>query len=284
MAASASIKVSTTSSRRKAAGGKRLQASQNIYLPVLLGILIVILWQSGILARLLNATDFVLPRPTKIASIYSDIRADVWANIRLTASVAVLGLIIGSLIGYGAAVLAAIFPNVGGGGLAVVGAFASIPIVALAPVLNNWTRSVSKDAEVRSFVSKTIVVILICAADMGLNAYRGLTELPPFAEDLMHTYAATRRTTFIKLRLPNSVPFVFTALKISVPACIMTAIVAEYFAEYVGGVGREIRENIVMAQYATAWVYIMVACAMGIVFYAVLMLIKSIAMRNYHLS
>jgi NitT/TauT family transport system permease protein len=112
----------------------------------------------------------------------------------------------------------------------VIGAFASVPVVALAPVINNLTKDVSRDANLRSMVAKIIVVSLIAAANMTLNAYRGLTELKPFSEDLMATYAAKQRVVLFKLRIPNSLPYIFTALKVSVPASIMTAIVSEYFA------------------------------------------------------
>jgi NitT/TauT family transport system permease protein len=98
----------------------------------------------------------------------------------------------------------------------------------------------------------------------------------------MATYAAKRRTTLVKLQLPNSVPYIFVALKVSVPASIMTAIVSEYFAEYIIGVGRQIRENIVLSQYSTAWAYIVTACLLGIISYVVLMIVQSILLRRYH--
>ena len=62
----------------------------------------------------------------------------------------------------------------------------------------------------------------------------------------------------------------------------MTAIVSEYFAEYITGVGRQIRENIVLAQYPTAWAYIATACMLGIVSYVILMIVQSILLRKYH--
>lgn len=82
------------------------------------------------------------------------------------------------------------------------------------------------------------------------------------------------------VQFPNSVPYIFTALKVSAPNSVISAIVAEYFAEYITGVGRAIRENIVIAQYSTAWAYILVACVIGIVFYAVLMIVESIVMKH----
>lgn len=257
------------------------QAVSAVVLPVVLGIVILILWQTQVLHTLFRTDTFTLPLVSKIGNIMFDIREKLWANTLDTIKVAFIGLAIGSLLGYAVAVLTAMFPKIGSAGLSIIGAFASIPVVAMAPVLNNWTKDVSKDASVRSMVAKILVVVLIAAANMGLNAYRGLSELKPFSEDLMKIYAAPRIVVLFKLRIPNSVPFIFTALKVSVPASIMTAIVSEYFAEYITGVGRQIRENIVLAQYSTAWAYIATACLIGIVSYAVLMIFQSILLRKY---
>ena len=56
------------------------------------------------------------------------------------------------------------------GGLTVISAFNAIPIVAMAPVIMNWTKDVSSDASVRSTVAKIIVVTLMCMASMSINA------------------------------------------------------------------------------------------------------------------
>lgn len=260
----------------------KVQAAATIILPVLLGIIILVLWQTQVLHHWFKTDTFTFPLLGRIKTIFMENIGKIWENVVATMIVALVGLAIGSLLGYGVAILAALFPRAGRGGLSVIGAFASIPVVALAPVMNNWTKDVSNDASTRSMVAKILVVMLIAAANMSLNAYRGLTELKPYAKDLMATYAAKKRTTLLKLQLPNSVPYIFVALKVSVPASIMTAIVSEYFAEYIIGVGRQIRENIVLAQYPTAWAYIATACLLGIVSYVVLMIVQSILLRRYH--
>ena len=165
------------------------------------------------------------------------------------------------------------------GGLTIISAFNAIPIVALAPVINNWTRDVSNDVSVRSTLAKIIVVTISCTAAMSVNAFRGLTELKPFSEDLMTSYAAPKIVVFTKLRLPNSLPYVFTALRVSVPASVIGALVTEYFAEDTVGVGRQIRENIVKGQYPTAWAYIATACAIGIGMYIILMLVERMVLK-----
>ena len=259
----------------------KIQTLSTFLLPILFGILVIFLWQEQYLHSFFHTDTFTLPLPTRIIEIMRDNGEKIWGNALSTMTVAFLGLLIGSILGYGVAVIAALFPKCGMGGLNVVGAFASIPVVALAPVMTNWTKSISKDANIRSMVAKIMVVMLIVAANMGLNAYRGLTELKPYSEDLMATYAAKKRITLIKLRLPNSIPYIFTALKVAVPASIMTAIVSEYFAEYITGVGRQIRENIVLAPYSTAWAYIITACFLGVVSYVILMIIQKILLSKH---
>lgn len=267
---------------RRMQENNKVQSALTIILPILFGLLIFGLWEGQVLHSWFHTDTFTLPLPTRIVQIMNENMDKIWGNVVSTMTVALIGLFLGSLLGYGVAILASLFPKLGTGGLSIVGAFASIPVVALAPVMNNWTKDVSHDANIRSMVAKIIVVMLIAAANMGLNAYRGLSELKPYAEDLMATFAAKKRTTLLKLRLPNSVPYIFVALKVSVPASIMTAIVSEYFAEYITGVGRAIRENIVLSQYSTAWAYILTACILGVVMYVVLMIAQSILLRKYH--
>jgi NitT/TauT family transport system permease protein len=96
----------------------------------------------------------------------------------------------------------------------------------------------------------------------------------------MKSFAAKEKTVFFKLLVPNSIPYVFTALRVSVPASVISALVSEYFAEYIIGVGRQIRENIVLAQYATAWAYIMVACFIGIIMYCILLATEGILLKG----
>ena len=254
---------------------KRLDSVTSILYPLIFGILIIGMWQTGVLHSLLKTDEYILPYPTRILSIVADNTDKIMPNVRASMLVIIIGLLLGSVLGYAAAIGATISPRFGKGGLTVISAFNAIPIVAMAPVIMNWTKDVSSDASVRSTVAKIIVVTLMC-----MNAYRGLTELKPFSLDLMKSYAADKRTVFLKLRLPNSIPYIFTALKVSVPSSVITALVSEYFAEYRAGVGRQIRENILIAQYSTAWAYIAVACIIGIALFVLLLAIEGIYLKK----
>lgn len=251
-----------------------------ILYPVAFGVLVAILWQTGLLHKLIGADTFTLPLPGHIFTIIGDNFGDILKNLSATLIVALSGLVLGSFLGYILGIVAAVFTKWGKGGLTIASAFNAIPIIAIAPIMNNLTKDVSKDPNLRSMLAKTLVVMLTCTVAMSINAHRGLTEVKAFSEDLMISYAASPWTIFKKLRLPNSIPYIFTALRVSVPAAIISALVSEYFAEYIIGIGRQIRENIVLSQYATAWAYIMVACAVGIILYVILLFTEGILLKG----
>lgn len=259
---------------------KLLNTLSSVGLPLLFGVVLFVLWQTQVLHAWLGTDTITLPLPSRIGEIISSNSASIGEQVKITVLVALGGLAAGSVLGYLIAVIATVFSKWGAGGLTIVSAFNAIPIVALAPVINNWTRDISSEVSIRSTIAKIIVVTISCTAAMSVNAFRGLTELKPFSEDLMKSYAASKLTVFLKLRLPNSLPYVFTALRVSVPASVIGALVTEYFAEDTVGVGRQIRENIVKGQYPTAWAYIAVACAIGIIMYIILMFIERITLKR----
>ena len=202
---------------------KRLmRTAPNVLLPLGAAVLLFVLWQTQVLHKLLGTDTITLPLPTRIGEIISQNTSAISQHIEITLTVALGGLLLGSLLGYGIAVIATVFPKWGAGGLTIVSAFNAIPIVALAPVINNWTRDFSSEVSARSTLAKILVVTIFCTASMSVNAFRGLTELKPFSEDLMKTYAARRATVFAKLRLPNSVPYSHENMLFVSPPLIIT--------------------------------------------------------------
>ena len=56
----------------------------------------------------------------------------------------------------------------------------------------------------------------------------------------MRSYAASEVAILRKVRVPNAVPYLFTALKIAAPAAVITAFVSEYFGGSQNGLGSRI--------------------------------------------
>jgi NitT/TauT family transport system permease protein len=243
-----------------------IEKIKNVLWPLCFGILIIAIWQLGYIHAALGFKPFQLPIPSQIVTTLHDNFAKALSDTIVTVSGALVGLILGCSIGFIVAVIATQFPKWGYTGLSVMAAFNAIPIVALSPIMNRWFSN--------GFEQKVGVVTIVCMAAMAINAYRGLNDLKPFAKDLLDSYAAPERVIFFKLRLPNSLPSVLTALKINVAAAIMAAMISEYFAASTAGIGFGVKDNLRKGMMAKGWSYIVMAALVGIILYLIVLLIE----------
>src|SRR5262247_1044210 len=90
----------------------------------------------------------------------------------------------------------------------------------------------------------------------------------------MRSSAATERQVFLKLRLPHSLPYVFTALRGCTTLAMIGAVVSEFFGGPVKSLGVYIKSTASLFQTRQAWSAILVACALGLLFYLVISLIE----------
>ncbi|HMA32845.1 MAG TPA: ABC transporter permease subunit, partial [Chloroflexia bacterium] len=120
--------------------------------------------------------------------------------------------------------------------------------------------------------SRIVVVAVMTFAPMVVSAYKGLTAVDNQALDLMYSYAAPAAATFRKLRLPSSLPYVFSALKVGATASMIGAVVAEFFNS-AGGIGKLIANNI-RGDFALAWCGVVIVTAMGLGLYGAISLVE----------
>jgi NitT/TauT family transport system permease protein len=187
---------------------------------------------------------------------------------------AAIGFVVGALLGL---VLATVFVHSRLLERAVVPyvvASQTIPIVALAPMIvyafgPNVT-SVVVIATYLTFFPVTIAMI------------RGLRAPDPRALELMRSYAAGRWATYRKVRLPASLPYLFTALKIAATASIVGAIIGEGPGGIPDGLGRAIINF--NQQYITGpeklWAAILVSSLLGISFFLLIRVAELVALRG----
>lgn len=248
---------------------------QNIIWPVAFGILFLLLWELGVLHQMLDLKTFQLPTPSMIGTTLSENLGKALEDCGVTMTGALIGLAIGSSLGFMISVIATIFPKWGYGGMILITAFNAVPIVALSPIMNLWFST--------GMMQKIGVVTVVCMAAVAINAYHGLNDLKPFSVDLMHSVAADNMTVFTKLRLPNCLPNVFTALKINTASSIIAAIISEYFASSTAGLGFGIKDNLRKAEMAMGWSYIVVASLAGVTLYLLVILVERRAIK-WHAS
>ena len=92
------------------------QSLTTVLYPVIFGILLLILWQTQLLHKMLGADTFALPLPGRILNIILDNGPAIRKNVTATVIVAAGGLFFGSVFGYFLGIIATVFPKWGAGG------------------------------------------------------------------------------------------------------------------------------------------------------------------------
>ena len=201
-----------------------------------------------------------------------------WHWALFTAKEAFLGFVIGGLVGFGLAVLLAHSVLLRRGLLPYIVVSQTVPILAVAPmvVVGLGTKGVTP------WVSVSVIAAYLTFFPVAVNTLRGLLSPKPRDLELMRSYAADRRGVLWKLRLPASLPFVFTALKIAATASVIGAIIGEAPASIQDGLGGAIVNfNQYYSLDPTAlWATNIVAALLGITFFGAVVLAERLVVRK----
>ena len=237
---------------------------ERLGLPALVLVGLLGVWQAGLIHAVFGLRDFQLPFPLQIADAMLD-RWDIllWDAVVYTGFEAVVGLLIGSSVGYLCAGLFVRYPLLRLGALPIAAALNAMPIVAVAPIAVLWLGFGQP--------SKIAVVALMTFAPMAINAFKGLYSVDQQALDLLASVASSPLQVFIKLRMPHSLPYVFSALKVGVTLALIGAIVSEFFNAQ-RGLGVTLSNNIQVAKMPLAWAAIVTAALLGLALYALVSL------------
>ncbi|MFL0504834.1 ABC transporter permease [Ureibacillus sp. 179-F W5.1 NHS] len=243
---------------------KRTSRKKNVrkvLLPLIAGILFLLLWQYQVFHRIFQLETYQLPIPTSIGEAFVENFSTLISFTGYTLTEAFFGMVIGSALGFLWAILAAAFPKWGKSALMLIVAFNAVPIVALAPIMNLWFGN--------GIGSRIAIVTITTMAAMAINTNKGLMNVNPLALDLMYSYAAKKTKVFRYLRITNSLPYIFTALKINTTASMIGALVGEFFYSS-KGLGYLLSNSIKIAQMPLGWCCIVIASIGGVLFYLIM--------------
>lgn len=226
------------------------------------------------LVRVLDIPTFLLPAPSRILAALSETWELVLNSAGATFRSALIGFVLGCTLGALAALATAHFAAVREGMLPLAIAVNSVPILAFAPVLNNWFGTVNP-------ASKIAIVAVITFFPMMINMVRGLTLVEPAKLELMRSLATSSLDVLIKVRLPNALPYAFNALKVCSTLAVIGAIVGEYFGGPRGTLGVYILQEAKLFRFANAWAAIVVASLLGISFYLIMIALERVLIPWY---
>jgi NitT/TauT family transport system permease protein len=227
--------------------------------PALLVAALVAAWEASV--RIFEVPSFLLPAPSEIARLaYAE-----WPLIRMHA----LHTIGSILAGYAAAVAFALaasalmirFPLVERLVMPLFVGLQSVPKIAIAPLILVWVGA--------GLASKVLVVASIAFFPIVINTMVGFHEVDRGLRDVFRSVAATERQTFLRLRLPFAVPYIFAGLRIATTLAVLGAIVAEWLAAS-NGLGYLVLSGSFNFNTARSFAAIIALAVIGTAFFALM--------------
>jgi NitT/TauT family transport system permease protein len=215
-------------------------------------------WQVAV--RAFDVPSFIVPAPTEILSAFGHDFGVIMSASRITVQAVLLGLVVGSALGVAVALLISRLPAASTPVLTAAVVLNCAPIVALAPIFNNWFG-------VTSIQSKAGVAAVMVFFPVLVNTTRGLLQVTPLHLELMSSVAARPRQVATMLRFPNALPYVFNALKLGTTLAVIGVIVTEYFGGPSNALGVYIAYQAALPRFAYAWAGIVVASALGLLMF-----------------
>jgi NitT/TauT family transport system permease protein len=216
----------------------------------------------------------VIPPPSRVVEAAAENAEVLRRSAQATFFEALGGLVLGTALGILIAFVTARWATARGILLPVAIASSAIPIIAVAPILNNWFGVVNP-------VSKMAMAALLVFFPVMINVTRGLVEVPPATIELMRSYASTEWEILAKVRVPNMLPFLFTALKVGATLAFIGAIVGEYFGGTSQVIGRIVLTSMSSGRFDLAWAGILIGALGAIAAYLAISLVERMAIPWY---
>ena len=235
-------------------------------------------WQAVV--SLNHLPPYILPGPVQVASALHDRLPSLLSSLLITTEEAAGGLAASIVAGVGIAMVFAqgrwfrqlFFPY--------TILLQTVPIVAIAPLIILWVGA--------GIFAVTVVTFIICLAPIIANTTQGLVSVDENLIHLFLMYNASPSQVLFKLRLPNSLPSLFTGIRISAGISVIGAITGELFAGSTrvgeGGLGYAIIYASNQMEIAYLFALVVAATALGFAFFFIVMFLEWLALHNWHES
>ncbi|MBS4052865.1 MAG: ABC transporter permease [Methylomonas sp.] len=176
------------------------------------------LWE---LADLIFSFDkVILPSPIEIIGAFFQNFSKLIAETGVTMIEAVFGFVLGSASAYLLAIVFVHSPAIQKAVYPYAVALKSTPLVAIAPLLVVWFGN--------GMLSKVVMSALVAFFPVLVNSVSGLANIDQELLDLMKSLSASQWQILIKIRIPNSLGYLFASLKTATSMSVVGAVIGEY--------------------------------------------------------
>lgn len=221
---------------------KKKQININKFIPLFSVVSVLIIWELFTVITKVDA--YILPR-------FSDVIVELFSHLDLilkhtvyTLFEAISGLLISVVIAFIFAIVLDKFKRVKQFVYPLLAISQTVPLMAIAPLLIIWF-GLGVDA-------KVLIVVLVCFFPITINILGGFDEIDPDELDLFKTMHASTFDLYRKLKIPYSMPYFFSGLRIATTYAVLGALIGEYMG---GTYGLGIYISRAMRSYSVLMVF-----------------------------
>lgn len=193
-------------------------------LPLITFLALLVAWEISV--KVFGIRPFIAPAPSAVFHVLVAKFPMLMQNLLPTAIEAISGFLIGNIAAVTIATAFAYKDSLEEAFFPIAVMVNTIPVVAKAPILVLLLGN--------GMEPKIAIAALICFFPTLVNMTRGLRDVNPQQLELMHVLSASPSEIFLKVRLKNSLPYLFSALKIAASTAVIGAIVGEWIGSTVG--------------------------------------------------
>ena len=197
---------------------KKITSASDILVPISVITIILIVWQ--VVCMLGLVPNYMLPSPVQVVKAFISDFPLLMMHSKVTLIEALLGMIIGILLGFIAAALMDTFTVVRKGLYPILVLTQTIPAVAIAPLLILWFSY--------GITPKVILVVLVVFFPIAVGLLEGFQSVDPDMIMLMKSMKANRWQIFWHVKFPNALGEFFSGLKIAVSYSVVGAVISEW--------------------------------------------------------
>jgi NitT/TauT family transport system permease protein len=152
----------------------------------------------------------------------------------------------------------------------------TIPILAIAPMIIVVLNSIG----ISGVVPKAIISAYLSFFPVVVGMVKGLRSPSVAQLDLLSTYSASGSQSLWKLRLPSSMPYFFTSLKIGIAAALVGTIVAELPTGAIRGLGARMLSGSYYGQTIQIWSALFAAAILAALLVGVVGVLERVTLKR----
>lgn len=225
------------------------------------------LWQ--LLVMVFKIKVFILPSPVDVLKSLFDPQYQWWDHIIATSGEIVLSFLATAIVGIGLSLLLAWSKTLNKLVMPIIVLFNSLPKIALAPLFLMWFGF--------GMVPNILVATMIAFFPVVVNTSTGLQEVEDDLLDLVHYLNASKLQVFTKIRIPNSLPYIFAGFKIAATMCVVGAIVGEFVASS-KGLGYLLRDSQAFINTPPMFACLLLLSVLGLIFFSAIGALEKVCM------